>query len=112
MDEYINKFIEGFNNFLVRKGREKIQLNDVILSKDEDLSYDNWTILREKLISAEKFQEVFSEGLKAGPFWIHANLVPLEDSRQLITICMGKGEGCSQPRIDLSIEINKVVKII
>lgn len=113
MESYVEKFIQGLNRFLKKEGEKKhLSMDNIILTKDEDVLYENWTIPREKLIPAEKFEEVFERGLKAGPFWIHANLVPLEDGRHLITICMGKGEGCSEPRIDLSIEQNKMVKII
>ncbi len=65
-----------------------------------------------RLIPAEDFPGPFAASFAAGPDWVNASVLPLEDGRFLITIATGRGVGNPHPSINVSHELNARVDII
>lgn len=64
------------------------------------------------LVPAEDFPGPFSASFAAGPDWVNASALPLEDGRFLITIATGRGVGNPHPSINVSHELDARVDII
>ncbi len=69
-------------------------------------------VCREDLVTAERFPEAFEAMLAGGPDWIHSNLIPMSDSRFLVTVIAGQKINNPRPSMNTSYEPDKLAEII
>lgn len=109
----VSEIIKAVNRFLRVKRRRTVREDEVIFVMDEDVSYgQTWHVHRSKLMTSEQFGLKMIELLARGPSWIHANFIPTNAQKSLITIRAGASVGNNFPPINVSLEIDKVIDII
>ena len=110
---YAQEFVEALNWLLKEQGRPPLEINSLLFVMDTDVSYEGeWTVPASKLTKQEQLDEQIKPIITSGPSWIHAYLLPTTDHQSLITLRFGAPIGNSNPSINVSIEVNRVVKVI
>ncbi len=91
---------------------------NVLFARDDAVEYPvngyehKYRVCREDLVTAERFPEAFEAMLAGGPDWIHSNLIPMSDSRFLVTVIAGQKINNPRPSMNTSYEPNKLAEII
>ena len=111
--DYLTQILSALNqNLSVHNVR--FTERSVVFIQDDAVEYGakkRW-VHREQMIPSERFAEAFASLLADGPSWIHANAVPFEGNRFLITLAAGRKIGNSQPSINISYEPDKTAEIL
>ena len=108
-NDYLEDIIQRLNDCLPEA---HVGQNNMVLAADEDVSYEGTArrVRRQSLIRPDQFQEKIAPALAGGPSWIHANVIPMPDSRFLVTIAAGARIGNSHPSINISHELGRMVE--
>jgi len=110
---YSQIIIGALNRFLDFKGHPTVNPDNTVFAMDADVEYETaWAIPNSKLIQFNKFDEVLASRFADGPSWIHANLIPTNDQRSLITIAVGDSIGNPSPHINVSFEEGKIIEVV
>ncbi len=107
----VNDIIQRLNDCWP-KAQEHVSQGNILLAADADVTYEGTArrISRQSLVRPEQFQEKIGPTLAGGPSWIHANVIPMPDSRFLVTIAAGARIGNAHPSINISHELGRLVE--
>lgn len=109
---YAQETIAGLNWLLQKGEHPPLENSRIMFVLDTDVSYeDEWTVPASKLIKTEQLDKQIEPIISSGPDWIHANLIPTTDRRQLITLRFGASVGNPAPSINVSCEVHQVIKV-
>lgn len=109
----LQQILHAMNGFLPPEGAQ-VNAGNVVFAWEKDVDFQAKTrrVPRASLVSAGDFPGPFAASFAAGPDWINASAIPLEDGHFLITIAAGRGVGNPRPSINVSHELDKQADII
>ncbi len=109
----LQQILHAMNGFLP-SGSAQVNTGNVVFAWEEDVKFQTrpYQVPQARLVGAEDFPGPFTSAFSAGPDWINASAIPLEDGRFLITIAAGRGVGNPRPSINVSHELDKQADII
>ncbi len=112
-DISLQQIFQAINGFLP-SGSDQLNAENVVFAWEKDVEFQAKTrrVPQARLVSAEDFPGPFAASFSAGPDWVNASAIPLEDGRFLITIAAGRGVGNPRPSINVSHELDKRADII
>lgn len=112
-NSYLTQILDALNQWLSARDVRFTEEN-VLFIRDDAVEYgaEKRRVHQEQLVTAERFSDAFALLLAGGPSWIHANVVPFEDDRFLITVAAGRKIGSPRPSINVSYEPEKRAEII
>jgi len=114
IDINLQQVLHVLNGFLPAE-RAQVSEHNVVFAWEKDINFQSrsrCSVPQGSLVSAEDFPGPFVASFAAGPDWVNASALPLEDGRFLITIAIGRGVGNPHPSINVSHELNARVDII
>ena len=109
---YLQQILYSLNCFLPTE-KAQVSPGNVVFVNENDVNFQAETrqVRKSALISAEQFPGPLAALFTAGPSWINASAIPLENNRFLITIATGQGIGNPRPSINVSHELDKMAYI-
>lgn len=109
-----SEILEKINAFLLEMGRPCILMSEALFALDEDIIHKDEREIREnKLVGPDAATSLLKNLVQGGPSWLHVNLAPLANMRQLwlISLNIGQKVGNSIPSVNISLELDKVVNV-
>lgn len=109
--QYEQIILDSINELLKREGITQLTLEQTEFCLDDDVNYDTYTINHYNIFNKENFIEILTALFDGGPDWIHGNLMSYESKGYIITLKAGKKVGNPNPTINVSLELNRKLKM-